>query len=295
MKNMKKKIIMVIEDNAKSMELFRILLKKGKYKILEATEAETGIAMAKKHKPDLILMDIQLPGMDGLSATRILKDHTDLKSIPVVGLSSYAMESDFQKALEAGCDGYITKPIDTRSFLKTIDNYIKNGRNGNQKQKEDDHKMKEQKEKEKEKDSLRKSKILIVDNEPLDIKLLCAILPQDSYELVKAYSGEEALQKVSEEHPDLILLDIMMPGMDGMEVCRRLKQDSKTKDIPIILISIMDDHEAKEQGLKVGALDVLNKPVNAVKLREKVQSLLEKTETVMNNSPQTEKVGQNEK
>lgn len=267
---MKKKTIMVIEDNAKSMDLFRVLLKKGKYKILEASQAEEGIAKTMEHKPDLILMDIQLPDMDGLSVTRILKDHPDLKDIPIVGLSSYAMEADIQRALAAGCDGYITKPIDTRTFLKTISRYLKNSRNGDQKQKEDDQKKKAREEK----NSICKSKILIVDNEPLDVKLLAAILPDDRYDTIKAYSGAEALEKVAEEPPDLILLDIMMPGMDGLEVCRRLKENSKTSDIPIILISILDDLKSKTKGLKAGAKEVLSKPVNAMKLREKVQSLI---------------------
>jgi two-component system cell cycle response regulator len=287
---MKIKTIMVIEDNEKSMDLFRILLKKGKYKVLEASEAEAGIAMALKHKPNLILMDIQLPGMDGLSAVRILKDHPDLKKIPIVGLSSYAMDGDIRRALAAGCDGYITKPVDTRTFLKTIGEYVKNIRNDGQNRKENDPEKKVREEK----DLVYKSRILIVDNEPLDVKLLAAILPDDRCETIKAYSGEEALQKISEELPDLILLDIMMPGMDGLEVCRRLKEDPKTSSIPIILISMLDDLTAKSKGLKAGAQEVLSKPVNAMKLREKVQCLLEGREPVMIKNSVTKKGGHNE-
>ncbi len=267
---MKKKTVMVIEDDAKNMELFRILLKKGKYKILEVSEAEVGITMACEHRPDLILMDIQLPRMDGLSATRVIKDHPDLKDIPVVALSSYAMQSDIQKALDAGCEGYITKPINTRSFLETIGEYLKNSKNGGQRQRENDQKKKSQEEK----SAIDKSRILIVDNEPLDVKLLAAKLPYDRYEVIKAYSGEEALKKVSEEPPDLILLDIMMPNMDGFELCRRLKEDSRNRDIPIILISILDDKEDKVRGLEAGAIEVLNKPIHAMDLREKIQSIL---------------------
>jgi CheY-like chemotaxis protein len=129
---MRKETILVIEDNTKNMRLFRILLKKGQYEILEATNAEEGIAMAGKRKPDLILMDIQLPGMDGLSATRLIRNIASLREIPVVGLSSYAMEEDARKALEAGCDGYIVKPINTRTFLDTLKTYLKNGNRGEQ-------------------------------------------------------------------------------------------------------------------------------------------------------------------
>jgi CheY-like chemotaxis protein len=114
------KTILVIEDNEMNMQLFRSLLKLGKYQMLESVDAKTGIKIARQYKPDLILMDIQLPGMDGLAATRIIKKDPILKHIPVIAVTSYAMQSDKQKAIEAGCSAYITKPIDTRNFLETV-------------------------------------------------------------------------------------------------------------------------------------------------------------------------------
>ena len=121
---MKTKTILVIEDNELNMKLVRSLLKIGNYEIIEAVDAETGIKLTRKHSPDLVLMDIQLPGMDGLRATRIIKEDPDLKRIPVVAVTSYAMQGDDVKATEAGCVGYITKPINTKEFLKTIERYI---------------------------------------------------------------------------------------------------------------------------------------------------------------------------
>jgi CheY-like chemotaxis protein len=120
-----KKTILVIEDNDLNMKLVRSLLKMGNYEMLEALDAETGINLTRKHRPDLILMDIQLPGMDGLRATRMIKDDPDLKSIPIVAVTSYAMQGDDVKASEAGCAGYITKPINTKEFLKTIEQYLR--------------------------------------------------------------------------------------------------------------------------------------------------------------------------
>ena len=119
---MKSKTILVVEDNELNMKLVRGLLTIGKYTILEAFDAESGIQMAHEHHPDLILMDIQLPGMDGLSATKKILSHADLKHIPIVALTSYAMQGDEEKALEAGCKDYITKPIDTKNFLNVIAN-----------------------------------------------------------------------------------------------------------------------------------------------------------------------------
>ena len=119
------KTILVVEDNKLNMKLVRGLIKIGKYRMLEAMDAESGIKLIREQRPDLVLMDIQLPGMDGLSATEIIKADPDLKDIPIVALTSYAMQGDKEKALAAGCTGYIAKPIDTRKFLKTVSQYLK--------------------------------------------------------------------------------------------------------------------------------------------------------------------------
>ena len=121
---MKNRTILVIEDNPLNMKLVKGLLKIGNYQMLEANDAESGIQLIREHQPDLVLMDIQLPGMDGLAATKILKEDSDLKDIPIVALTSYAMQGDKEKALEAGCSGYIAKPIDTRNFLETLARYL---------------------------------------------------------------------------------------------------------------------------------------------------------------------------
>ena len=119
--------ILVVEDNPLNMKLVRTLLRKDSFRVLEAENAERGLELAREEKPDLILMDIQLPGMDGLSAVRILKADPVLKRIPVAALTSYAMEGDVEKAREAGCDGYISKPIDTRGFMETVLNFFGDG------------------------------------------------------------------------------------------------------------------------------------------------------------------------
>ena len=116
--------VLVIEDNEMNMKLARSLLQLGKYRVLEASDAENGIKLAQEHHPDLILMDIQLPGMDGLTATREIKNDPAVKDITVVALTSYAMQGDEEKAKDAGCAGYISKPIDTRSFLETVGQFL---------------------------------------------------------------------------------------------------------------------------------------------------------------------------
>ena len=121
---MENKTVLVIEDNELNMKLVRSMLQLRHYQVLEAGDAEDGIQVAREHLPDLILMDIQLPGMDGLEATRIIRNDSILSNIPVLALTSYAMQGDEQKAISAGCAGYIAKPIDTHSFLDNLAEYL---------------------------------------------------------------------------------------------------------------------------------------------------------------------------
>jgi two-component system cell cycle response regulator len=256
---MKDKTILVIEDNELNLKLVRAILQRGSFHILEAGNAETGLALARSGRPDLILMDIQLPGMDGLTATRILKKDPELGKIPVAALTSYAMEGDVERAKEAGCNGYITKPIDTRTFLDTVRKFMQDGVplspgiSGRQPYKQ---------------------KVLIVDDEPLNVKLLQAYLLQNKYEILHAYSGPEALEKTIQDSPDLILLDVMMPGMDGYEVTRRLKRAPQSQEIPVILITAVGGEDAKRKGLEAGADEFLNKPVHKAELLARVRSLI---------------------
>ncbi len=116
--------ILIVEDNAMNMELAVDLLETAGYVVLTATEAEQGIEVARATKPDLILMDISLPGMDGLVATQRLKSDPATKEIPVVALTAHAMKGDEERARAAGCAGSLTKPIDTRTFGPAIGRYL---------------------------------------------------------------------------------------------------------------------------------------------------------------------------
>ena len=118
------KTILIVEDEPRNLKLLRDLLQRFGYEILEATDGEQGVKSAGEKMPDLILMDIMMPKMDGLEATRIIKADIKTKHIPVIALTSYAMKGDREKTIEAGCDGYIAKPIDIKEVLKTIETYL---------------------------------------------------------------------------------------------------------------------------------------------------------------------------
>jgi len=120
--------ILLVEDNPQNRRLAQFLLKSQGYMVYEATTGEEALELARTHLPDLILMDLQLPGVDGYAVTRRLKEDAATATIPVVAMTAYAMPGDRDKALAAGCDGYITKPIDTRGFPAAVQRYLASAR-----------------------------------------------------------------------------------------------------------------------------------------------------------------------
>jgi two-component system cell cycle response regulator DivK len=116
--------ILVVEDNPQNRYLARFLLEQAGYAVLEAADADAGLDTARGQLPDLVLMDILLPGMDGYEATRRLKSEEATASIPVVALTAYSMEGDEDRALASGCDGYITKPVDPSDFAERVARFL---------------------------------------------------------------------------------------------------------------------------------------------------------------------------
>jgi two-component system, cell cycle response regulator DivK len=112
--------VLVVEDNPANMTLATFLLQSAGHTVLSATDAEAGLMVARGEQPDLILMDIQLPGMDGLEATALLKADETTRTIPVIALTALAMKGDEERIRAAGCDGYIAKPLAYREFLAVI-------------------------------------------------------------------------------------------------------------------------------------------------------------------------------
>ena len=112
--------ILIVEDNPDNMTLVVFLLQSAGHTVLSAVDAEAGLTLARDERPNLILMDIQLPGMDGLEATALLKRDAATRAVPVIALTALAMKGDEERIRAAGCDGYIAKPIGIQDFLATI-------------------------------------------------------------------------------------------------------------------------------------------------------------------------------
>jgi two-component system cell cycle response regulator DivK len=119
------KTVLIVEDNELNMKLFHDLLEAHGIATVQTNDGRNVLELARKHKPDLILMDIQLPEVSGLDVTKWLKEDEELKSIPVIAVTAFAMKGDEQKIREGGCEDYISKPISVGKFMEVIDSYLK--------------------------------------------------------------------------------------------------------------------------------------------------------------------------
>lgn len=118
------KTVLIVEDNELNMKLFQDLLEAHDIATVETNDGRNVVDLARKHKPDLILMDIQLPEVSGLEVTKWLKDDEELKTIPVIAVTAFAMKGDEQKIREGGCEDYISKPISVGQFMEVIQSYL---------------------------------------------------------------------------------------------------------------------------------------------------------------------------
>ena len=117
--------VLIIEDNDRNRKLVKIILEANKYEVIEAGTGEEALKYLQDNKPAVILLDIQLPNMDGITLAKMLKSRDDTKSIPIIAVTAYAMKGDKERMLEAGCDAYVSKPIDTRQLPLIVADMIK--------------------------------------------------------------------------------------------------------------------------------------------------------------------------
>ena len=124
------KTVLIVEDNELNMKLFNDLVETRGHRIVQTRSGIAAVELARKHRPDLILMDIQLPEVSGLEVTQWLKDDEELRTIPVVAITAFAMKGDEEKMLQGGCEAYLSKPISVAKFFETIDHFLGRGADG---------------------------------------------------------------------------------------------------------------------------------------------------------------------
>jgi len=241
--------ILVVDDNLLNRKLACDLLAMEGYEVAQCEDADQALELlARGATPDLVLMDISLPGMDGLTLTRQLKANPAFTSMPIVAMTAFAMKGDEQKALDAGCSGYITKPIDTRRLPSQVAQFL----------------VASVRERE-------RLNIMIVEDHRIDMKLAGDCARLSGHVVLSNTTAEEALASLSQGHPDVVLLDLNLPGMDGLSFVRLLRGNPATSKLPIVAVTAYPDNFHRDELLAAGCAAYLVKPIDMRQLMRELE------------------------
>jgi two-component system cell cycle response regulator len=249
--------ILIIDDSLSNLQLMRVLLQREGYLVQTAGEGNEALSIIKAFKPQLVLMDIQLPGIDGLEVTRRIKANPETQSIIVVALTASAMKGDEEKVRSAGCDGYITKPFESQKLLLRIREYLDAPSRRND-------------------TSAPAAKcILVVEDDPIETKILCIALEWAGFRTATAVDGADAIEKARLAPPDLIVSDIFMPMVDGFTLCRAVRNDVRLASVPILLRTAGSIQKSDERmACSMGARTLVSKTQDITALLASVNAAL---------------------
>ncbi len=251
--------ILIVEDNEMNRDMLsRRLIKRG-FAVRSAIDGVEALTLAQE-LPDLILMDLSLPELDGIEATRRIKASAATADIPVIALTAHAMITDRERALEAGCADFDTKPVDFTRLLEKIGRHLRLRRDDapSPSLPPPDAELLQDAGPE----SGDRGHLLVVDDDPVNRDMLSRRLARRGYDVVCASSGREALACVERQTFDAVLLDLMMPEMSGLEVLDTLRQTYAPLELPVLMITARDRSEDVADALGRGATDYISKPVD---------------------------------
>jgi len=262
--NLTGKSVLLVDDNPDNILILTRSLEAEHFNISTASSGEEALEIANKNQPDLIVLDVMMPGMDGFEACRRLKLNDATQNIPIIFITGKTELADIEEGFLAGCEEYITKPfkiIEVRNRIRThlLLSSQKDQNSSSQG---------------KDLDTIAGLKVMIVEDNPTNIDILRSTLEPFQINISVATNGKTAVDIIPGIQPDLILLDIMMPEMNGFEVCRHLKEDPSTESIPIIFITSKNQPEDIEKGFALGGSDYVLKPYYQKEVQARVKSHL---------------------
>lgn len=261
--------ILVIEDNAANMDLMTYLLKAYGHLPSTACQGDEGLAMARQQPVDLIVCDIQLPGMDGYAVAGEIKADAALRKVPIVAVTALAMVGDRSKVLAAGFDGYVSKPIDPEAFVPAVEAYLPrelrsvgpvSGTAGDAAPSAAGRK---------------RATVLVVDDAPDNLELLRSLLGPLGYEVLTASRTARALEIALERMPDLILFDVGMVDGNGFDFIKQVKAEPRLKDVPFVFLTATHwASAARDKGMALGATRFLLRPLDSQQLLAEIEACL---------------------
>jgi two-component system cell cycle response regulator len=262
--------ILVIEDNPANLELMSYLLRAFGHEVLTAMDGETGLEIARREGPDLIVCDIQIPKVNGLEVARRLKSHPSLGKIPLVAVTAFAMVGDRDKVLSAGFDGYIAKPIIPDKFVHQVEAFLPGFDRITPDLSATSPPIATRR-------PDKRATILVVDDSAVNIELARSILEPAGYEIIAARSVAEALGMIADVDPDLILSDVHMREANGFDFLRSLKADRTFSNVPFVFISSTVWREQDRiRGLEMGAAKFILRPTDPEVVLSEIERCLSK-------------------
>ena len=264
--------ILIVDDVQENLHMLMNILS-DEYAISAATSGEKALELAQSQcAPDLILLDIRMPGMDGYAVLTDLKSNSATAAIPVIFVSGLNDVADEALGIKLGISDFISKPVNPDLLRLRVRTQLElHGRRNTLATFPTSEII----------DPSERPTLLVVDDQPESIHQLLEVL-KGEFNVMVATSGAKALEMIEGPAlPDLVLLDILMPEMDGYEVCRRIKQDERTHDIPVIFVTIQDDPTDEAEGLNIGAVDYITKPIIGTVVRARVRTHLALRKVVM--------------
>jgi two-component system NtrC family sensor kinase len=251
-----KPTILVIDDSVTFREELRGALELAGFAVVTATSGEKGLRLAAARRPTALIIDGVMPGMDGATVIRRLRLDAALRGLPCLLLTASEEQGAELKALDAGADAFVRKGEDMDVILARFTAMLRTART----------------EPEGGASFSGAKRILAVDDSPTYLHELAAALRDEGYDVVLARSGEEAIEMLGAQNVDCILLDLIMPGMGGQEACRLIKASATLRNIPLIMLTAVEDRKALIEGLGTGADDYVAKSNEFDVLRARIQA-----------------------
>ncbi len=269
--------ILIVDDDPLNVKLLAAKLASEEYEIIRAYSGKDALEKVERELPDLILLDIMMPELDGYEVTKRLKDSPRTKNIPIILVTALHGADDKTRGLELGADEFLNRPVDTAELQARVNSLLSLKRYEEQLQSRiQSEKMfstiPEQKETTKEKT------LLLVEDDDVSANLILNFLKGQPYKIESFTDGTLVVDRAKKGDIDLILLDILLPGMDGFEVCQHLKGMAQTQNIQIVMLTCLKDTKSKVRGIELGVDDFLVKPIDKEVLIARVNALLKKKE-----------------
>ena len=245
--------VLVIDDSKTIRRTAETLLAREGCEVFTAVDGFDALSKVADHQPDIVFVDIMMPRLDGYQTCSLIKHNKVFRSIPVIMLSSKDGLFDRARGRIVGSEHYLTKPFTREELLSAIETHVTRAPDSG---------------------GTPVALVLIVDDSPTDVHVMQKALEQHGFRTAAAADGSEGLRLAREMHPDLILMDIVMPGVNGFQATRELANDPQTRKIPVIMVTSKSQESDRVWGLRQGAVDYLVKPVATEQLVRKAQAAI---------------------